>query len=497
MTILNPKHLDWFAKRGISQFNVEDMKIYSGQRRDTGDGETEVVPHEGGNLIVFPFFRGGAVVNEKYRGAGKQFSQRKGGVKCFYNADILTDESLHEGRNPLVIVEGEMDLLSVKQAGFPFVVSVPDGAPPARDANGNLIEVPGDARDVDPEHDTKYEYLHRDWENLKKIKRIIIATDADEPGRRLAEELVRRLGRSRCSFVTFPEGCKDFNDLIATGDLAAVPELLNRAKPYPVSGIYTLDELPPEPDLMPVTTGYYRLDPHIKLFYPAFMVVTGFAGAGKSSWVNQMAAQVAKLHGWKVAIASFEMRVKPFISEVLLNTYRQMRNTGDPAPEAWANDHFIFISPEPGDENDQFDIEWLIEKAIAAVVRHGIRMLVIDPWNEIEHALGRRESLTDYTGRAIRALKRFGREYECLVVVVAHPTKSAVDKDADELSLYDVADSAHFANKADFGVIVSRVGAENDCISEVHIRKVRYQPMTGKRGSISFSYDPQTRTFSQ
>lgn len=494
---INPDHLKWFEGRGISQSNVESMGIYSGQQRRTGDDDTEVVEHPNGELIVFPFVRNGVVVNEKYRGSGKRFFQKKGGVKCFYNADILRDPALHEGRFPLVIVEGEMDMLAVQQAGNPFVVSVPDGAPPARDKDGNLIQVPEGAGDIDPDDDDKYSFIYRDWENLKKIKRIVIAVDADEPGRRLAEELVRRLGRSRCYFVTFPEGCKDFNDIVRSGDLAAVPELINAARPYPVSGVYTLDELPAEPDLTPVSTGFHRLDDYLKPFYPALMVVTGFAGSGKSSWVNQMVAQMAALHGWKAAIASFEMRVKPFVTGVLGSTYQQITNADQVKTDRWINSHFVFISPEPGDENDSFDVDWLIEKAVTAVVRHGIRVLVIDPWNEVEHAVGRRESLTDYTGRAIRALKRFGREFECLVIIVAHPTKSAANKDPDEVSLYDVSDSAHFANKADFGVVVARVGGDMDCVSEIFVRKVRYQPLTGRRGSVTLTYSQQTMTFSQ
>lgn len=491
MTELNPLHVRWFESRGIGLTNLEGMKIHSGHRLDTG----EVVPDPNGELVVFPFRRKGFVVAEKYRGAQKQFSQKKGGVRCFYNADILAEEDLHSGRFPLVIVEGEMDLLAVRQAGNPYVVSVPDGAPSPSDE-----PVPMDANDVDPENDRSFAYVHLDWENLQKIKRIVIAVDADEPGKRLAEELVRRLGRSRCSFVTFPEGCKDFNDLIRQHDLAAVQELIEAAKPYPVSGIYTLDELPPEPDLVPVTTGFYRLDPYIKPFYPAFMVVTGFASHGKSTWTNQLVANLAALHGWKCAIASFEMRIRPFVTETLGNAYLKMCDIHQRKPQPiqkWINDNFVFIAPEPDKDDGEYGIEWLIDRAIAAVVRHGIRVLVIDPWNEVEHAIGARETLSQYTGRAIRALKRFGREFECLVIVVAHPDKAARIKAPEDLSLYDVSDSAHFANKADFGVVVTRVGEPQDCVSKVHVKKIRYQPVSGTLGEVDFSHDLKTRTFAQ
>jgi twinkle protein len=98
------------------------------------------------------------------------------------------------------------------EAGYPFVVTVPDGAPPARDGYGNLIQVPKTADDINPDEDVKFSFLQADWDALSKVKRIIIGTDSDEPGQRLAAELVRRLDRIRCSFTTFPEGIKDWND---------------------------------------------------------------------------------------------------------------------------------------------------------------------------------------------------------------------------------------------------------------------------------------------
>lgn len=494
--VINPKIAKWFEGRGIGRAALERTGTYSGRHQLTGDG-FEVVPDPTGKIIVFPYFRKGVVQNEKYRAAGKRFYQKTGGKKLFWNADVLDSEALHEGRSALVITEGEIDALSVIEAGYPFVVSVPDGAPPAGGEVKN--------EEIDPEFDTKYGYVFNDWESLKKIKRVVIAVDNDEPGKRLAEELVRRLGRVRCSFVEFPEGCKDFNDVLNKHGAAVVTETIATALPYPVSGVYSYSELPPEPDLNPVSTGFYRLDEFLKPFYPSLMVVTGLAGSGKSSLVNQMVGQLNLLHGWKAGLASFEMRIKPFITDVLLQTYRE--SSRDPAIETeWLDENFVFIAPEPSEESETFDIDWLIEKATVAVIRHGIRVLVIDPWNEIEHAARKGESQTDYTGRAIRALKRFGREFECMVVVVAHPSKSGANKAPNEISLYDISDSAHFANKADFGVVVARRGKMDDEVEVVHnldlvssvfVKKIRYQTVSGRPGSIELTYDPKTRIFSQ
>lgn len=483
---VSPEHLKWFEDRGINHETVINGGIYSGRHVTSGEGRYEVVPDANGRIIVYPYLRHGLAVNHKYRAPGKRFYQQLGGTKVFWNAEILDDPSLHDGTHSLVIVEGENDALSVMEAGYPFVVSVPDGAPPPR-KSGQIDE------EINPEHDDKYAFIFNDWDVLKKIKCFVIAVDNDEPGKRLAEELVRRLGRIRCQFVEFPEGCKDFNEVLQKQGNEYVIGMIDAAKPYPVSGLHTLRTLPKEPDLVPLSTGWKRVDAMMMPFFPAFMVVTGKAGSGKSSWVNQMVAQMAFIHGIRVGIASFEMRINPFVTKTLASVHYHMKVPGN--AEEWIDDSFVFIAPEPSKEEDQFDVEWLIEKAEAAVIRYGIRILVIDPWNEIEHAVGRRESLTDYTGRAIRALKRFGREFECLVVVVAHPTKSAADKDPEDISLYDISDSAHFANKADFGVVVAR--SNLGPTSNIMVKKVRYQPETGKPGADNLTYFPDKKRFSE
>lgn len=514
MTAVNEKILRWFEGRGIGPERVIGMGIYSGTRVAVGDDEAEIVPRDDGNIIVFPFIEGGKVVGEKYRAAGKRFWQRPNCRKTFFNADVLSDPSLASGDQALVITEGEIDCMSVVEAGYPFAVSVPDGAPPARDKDGKLIEVPETTAGIDPAADEKYSFIPNNWDRLVPIKRIVIAPDGDEPGRRLAAELVRRLGRVRCYFVTYPEEavhddgnggkrpCKDFNEVLVHFGAAEVNRIIAAAKPYPVSGVYRLSNFPREPDFHAVSTGWGRLDEYLMLYHPAFMVITGFAGAGKSTWANQLVANLALNQRWGVAIASFEMRVRPYVTDTLasvkLGMPRHLWNMNDRERAGqWMEDNFVFIAPDP-DDDVVHDIDWLLSKAETAVIRHGVRVLLVDPWNEIEHVRARDETMSEYTGRAIRALKSFGRKFDCLVIVVAHPTKSGTEKGPDKVSLYDVSDSAHFANKADLGVVIARRGdPQHDFVSAIMVKKIRYQPDAGRIGSIDVTFDPETRLFSQ
>ena len=128
---ISQKHTEWLEQRGIGPETQTATGLYSGRHQQDGEN-FKVVPDHAGTVLVFPYFRHCVEVNDKYRGPQKKFYQRRDGQKVFWNADVLDDPSLHDGRHALVITEGEMDALAVIQSGYPFVVSVPDGAPPPR-----------------------------------------------------------------------------------------------------------------------------------------------------------------------------------------------------------------------------------------------------------------------------------------------------------------------------------------------------------------------------
>jgi len=495
MTEINPDHRRWLIEeRRLDPDVVRRMGIYSVARQPDGSA----VPDATGRVMAFPFWRDGEEVNTKYRGPQKLFWQRKGGRKVFWNRDCLKDERLASGALPLVICEGEIDAMSL-MALVPTVVSVPDGAPPARGADGRLIEVPEGADDIVVGDDTKFEFLHADWDLLAKVKRIIIAVDADEPGQRLAKELVRRLGKPRCEFIEW-QGHKDANEVLCHEGLQALSACFYDAKPYPVSGIYGPDDLPPRQPFEYGSTPWGRLDEILKPYCPALTIVTGFANHGKSAWTMQLAAHLIARHDWPTAIASFEM-----LPEVVLHAMERAAAESIPGPKVDAmrrahemmRNRLKFISPDP-EQDEVTDVDWLLDRATTCVIRYGIKHLILDPWNEIEHNRRRDESLTEYTGRALRKIHRWRRQMECSVTIVAHPTKSAAAKDPEDLTLYDVSDSAHFANKADVGIVVARLGDvanPQERMTGVYVKKVRYQPETGLLGSVELVFDRDARTF--
>lgn len=475
MNTLGPVGIEAFERRNISAETAARFAIYTARHSDG-----VVIPDSAGNIVVFPFVEHGAVVNEKYRGPGKKFWQRNGGRRTFWNSDALDDPSLESGQLSLVITEGELDALTAIECGFPLSVSVPDGAPGV----GN-DEKPDDLQPIGDEAAGKFEFLWNNRDRLKRVKRFVIAVDNDRPGQRLAAELVRRLSPSRCLFVEYPAGCKDLNDVACKLGNEAVSAVLNAARPYPVRGLYRLIDYPERGPLSVFSTGWWTLDKHLRLFAGEFMVVTGIPSHGKSTWVLNMLCNLAAQYGWRSALFSPEMPTVPHLRDKL----RRINGSSRIDADAFINEYFRFIDSDPtGKDDEDFDLDWIIDKATDAVLRDGIRCLVIDPWNEVEHARRRDETMTDYIGRGIRSLKRFARLYDVAVIVIAHPTKE-VGKDGKSraVTLYDIEGSAHWFNKCDHGVVIDRPNSYAD-ESVIRIAKVRFEE-TGEKGEVRMSYD--------
>lgn len=472
--------------RGISTETALRFGIYTADEHGKQSGT--------GNVIVFPFLEHGVSVNEKYRAPGKKFWQRAGGRRTFWNSDALDDPALQNGQMPLIITEGELDALTAIECGFPLTVSVPDGAPPETHAAND------DDKTIDDQHG-KYEFLWNNRDRLKRIKRFIIAVDGDAPGQRLAGELVRRLSAARCSFVSYPEGCKDLSDVQQRLGGDAVVAMLNSAKPYPVRGLYRISDYPNAGPLPVYSSGWWTLDEHAKFFLGAFVVISGVPSHGKSSWVSNLLVNFAEQYGWTSAVYTPEMPIVPQMRDKLRrirgrNAFTALTSDNLVQIDRWLDRAFVFIDADPNsDDDEEFNLDWVLDKATDAVLRDGIKVLVIDPWNELEHARLPHESMSDYIGRSIRAIKRWAKTYQVIVIVVAHPTKD-VGKDGAvrRPGLYDIEASAHWANKADIGIIIDW---PDHSIPQtiIDVKKIRFEEC-GVKGHVKLKFDRYSARYS-
>lgn len=433
--------------------------------------------------LKIPYKVSGETVNHKYRCiTEKKFSQDKGGKKVFYNQDVIFDNSLRN--EPLVIVEGEFDVWSGFKGGYRRIVSVPDGAP---------------SKTIDDAESSKYGFLEGIVSEIRnRCPFVILAVDNDNPGKNLLHDLSIRIGRDFCKYVDYPKGCKDLGDSLRLYGTKGVDSTLKRQKWLEVDGVFTIDDLPPVPENEVYETGFCGFEENFKLRLGDFSVVTGIPSMGKSTFVNDLMARIADKHKLKVAFASLEQHP----SQDHLRNLRKWYLGGtcghnqDDA-DSWIKKHFCFIYPSPKQQlEDKLDINWFLEKASVSVIQHDAKVVVIDPWNELEHSLRSRETITEYTGRSIKRLKSFAKSNNVHVMVVAHPVKMLRMKDGKYPvpSLYDISDSAHWYNKSDVGIIVHRDSFDSDRTSII-TAKSRYHDVIGKTGVKEFTFDKERNRF--
>lgn len=204
---LGPKLVAYFKERLISEKTLSRNSV-----RQLSDEK---------NVIAFTYKQNGLIVGCKYRTMEKRFWLGKGTKKVFYGLDDIIHAT------EIIIVEGEIDKLSLEEAGYQNCVSVPVGAP------GKVS-----SKDLPPiEKDTAFQYLWNCKAYLDKVGRIILATDSDPPGQALAEELARRLGRERCWQVRWPKKdefsfFKDANEVLKYMGADALKRIVENAEPY-------------------------------------------------------------------------------------------------------------------------------------------------------------------------------------------------------------------------------------------------------------------------
>ena len=464
--------LEWFASRGITESVVARNRI----------AKAKVwMPQIGAETgtIAFPYFRGDECINIKYRTRDKKFKLEQGAELVLYGLNDVAEKT--------VIVEGEMDKLALEVAGVIHAVSVPNGAPPASQKN----------------IDARLEFLNDDA--LDVVTEWIIAVDSDAPGLRLRDELIRRFGAEKCRVVRWPDDCKDANDVLLKYSKEMLAQCIEKAELVPLVGVFTANQLASELYELYDNgglpggefSGWVELHPFYSVMPGQLNVVTGIPGHGKSEFVDAMTVNLAHLHGWRTAFYSpenfpYKLHVTKIAEKYVGKPFNPGMNERMSKSEFgtamdWVNEHFAWIMPE------QPSLDEIMDKAQALVKRNGIRVLVIDPWNEVEHSRPNGMSETEYIGISLSKLRIFARKNQVAVFVIAHPKSLTKDSSGNYPvpNPYDISGSANWRNKADNCMAVWRDLSDDSRPVSVHIQKIKFK-ICGKLGVVQLRYDRVT-----
>lgn len=466
---IHQRHKEWIEARGLDPALAERLGL-------------ETVMRDGAAWLAIPYTLSGEVVNHKYRRtSAKDHRMDPGAPLMLWNADCLKDPRVRSGQARLVITEGEWDAMAAIQCGFPFAVSVPNGAPASETADLDSAK--------------RYEWVDRHADDLREVREFILAVDSDQAGQYLRADLVALLGADRCLFVEYPADCKDLNEVLEYHGDHKVAECLATAKPYPVQGLFRIDDFPEKGEVRSYDVGVEPINEFLRIVPGTLTVVTGYANQGKSTLMNGIIGYAICNH-FPVCIASFETDVRPILVDGLRMSILGCGKHDLPKADTRQVDTMLSqrlsIISQAVDEEMEMDLDKFLDLCRVAVIRHGVKMIVLDPWNELEHKRRRDESETEYISRALRAIKRFAKHHDVAFWIVAHPAKP-IPGAKTVPGLYDISGSANWANKADYGVTYHRPKFDENK-AKVIVNKVR-MGLPGKRGEVEVTYDFRVSRF--
>lgn len=252
------------------------------------------------------------------------------------------------------------------------------------------------------------------------------------------------------------------------------------------SGLYALSELPQRGSIAKQAfgAGWPELDEIFKLYLGQFVVVTGIAGHGKSTFMLNALLKLALDRG----VGSF--LYVPENEGHLKEKLRKIWTGSETAFQHFCRSQCTIQSAVPHLQYEPaHTINWVLDRAEWAVAHRGVEIVLIDPWNELDRAREKNEMMTDYIGRCLMLIKDFCRTMNAIVVIVAHPTKAIAANGGRVVSLADIEGSMNWFNKCDNGLIVVREAGQNACkIISAKVREIG----AGKLGTCHFTVDPST-----
>ena len=438
------------------------------------------------NVLVFPFYDENHTLRfvkyrktdfDKERDKNKEWCE-KDTMPILFGMDQCQDFSC------LVITEGQIDSLSLAEAGIPNAVSVPNGA-------------------------RGFTWIENCWDWVSKFPEVVVFGDCERGKITLVDELSRRL---RCKLRVVRQedylGEKDANAILQKYGLEAIRQAVHNAQVLPVNHVVRLADVESVDlnDLERIRTGFSNLDRVVDGFFMGQLVLlTGKRGEGKSTLMGQLMAEALN-QGYKVLAYSGELpgyQFKRWLDfqlagpQNVLTTYNVYSDPRYSLEEdtvqrlnRWYYDN-AFLYDNNSLNGDEY--ESLLETIEKTIQRYGVKLVCVD---NLMTAIDVASADSQYIQQSqfVRSLKQIAVRYNVVVLLVAHPKKTdgkVTDNDA-------VSGSSDITNRAD--IVLSYVkNAEGEAPGgKVFVMKNR---MTGKLAlgdnAVAMEYEPSSKRIYQ
>lgn len=446
--------------------------------------------HVGSTLIngipylAFPFYENDRVVNVQYKrddNRKKEFRFAPGGRMIPWNINCITDG---DGTGPLYITEGMMDALAMMQSGYWNTISVPNGA-------GSRMEV-----------FDNYKALIN-----KNFTHIVFAGDTDTAGIVLRNKVKEYFKGTDVSVVNWnwrDVHVKDANEMLIAGGTEAIANCVRNAVFEDTEGYVVATKN--NPRLWNIyykgipegkTIGLKDVDEIIR-YLPGYMyVLTGYPGAGKSTFVNYVTMSLLHLYGWRTLYYTPEkMPEENHLKELVsIVTGKPLDNTVMSEDLMMSADEYLSGNVLHINESID-DLNKILTIAAKIVRRHGIKIFVIDPFMYL--SLKELNGVTETTKITdmLRNIRRFAQKMKVLVFVIAHPRKPNLNASTPSIMqmMYEVAGSSGFFNTCDVGIALERPTPTGNTLN-ITCCKSRYENL-GKLGEATVHFSSKTGRYS-
>lgn len=404
--------------------------------------------------IAFNFYDENDVLTTVKLRPARKIKHGEGKMWFLPNADnkpLLFGMHKIDPTKTLLITEGEIDALSVFEAGYSNVVSIPGGT-------------------------ENKKWIDECWNWLEQFDNIILWFDNDLPGTKSRKDVASRLGTWRTLVIDVPQNfqkedgttvvAKDANEVLYHFGSEKVMQLIANAQEIPVVGVSNLSSVG-DFNIKDADGLYTHLEPIDDIVYKFIMgsvvVVTGKAGSGKSSLINQIFIGEPLNQGYDVFCYSGELDAKVLKSWIDLNlageenimpsadrAVRVIKDEAKAEINKWY-DGRVWIY-----DNISNKAKDIIDTGINVTRKYGAKIWVID--NLMMLDLENDESDTNVLQKQkefMSDLVRIAHTYNILIVLVIHPRKVSVNQ--SDLIADDVAGSGNLVNLSQYVLSVKRV----------------------------------------
>jgi len=400
--------------------------------------------------LTYPTLVNDHVVNIKYRSV----EQRSDGtyLKGFtqdcpntpqppFNIDCINPLFLESpaANIQLIVVEGEHDVLTLMECGYPYVIS-------AGSAN---VDVP------------KVFEAFESW--LKGVNQVVICGDSDKSGRVLVKNLQKFFG-VKAFTATLPTDCKDISEVYLTYGADTVCQVINEATPAQTSDIvHVHDHAEGIIEVLHDHIDHGYSVGHGALTEQVFrltstgglIIVTGKPNAGKTDFLNDLMARLMAKEDKQVCFTSFEVPDKRKHMAKMVKLMLGRSNLTNYSREhlepfiTYLDHHMVHLDlceHAPSVKN-------ILYLADLVRLQRRLDFLVVDPYLFLETEASRNTTETQSIKAMLTEFQTWGRRNNIWVVIVAHPRKLqkiSGSNELEEIDMFAISGSAHWANLGDY-----------------------------------------------